>query len=501
MSKSVLQPFEDYQKARITFVQHIAELATRTQNIPALHSAGVMGLLRPLLLDSVNSIQQSAALAIGRLANHSEELAQSVIDNEIVPQLLYSLLNENRFFKKAACFVLRAVAKHSAKLCNDLVKVGALAPLVKCLEDFDPSVKESAAWALGYISKHNANLAHMVVETRAIDNLVLCLQEPEMDLKRASAQTLCYISSHTEYLAQPVAESGLEAITHYLNYDDTKLKKNICLLLANISKHTVELANMVINKINIQKLLLCLNQKEDPQVRKNAAMCVRELVHKNSNIANVIVNNKGVQVLVEYVATTKGESLMNGVLALGLIAAYKEEFAMLIIKSNGVLELKKALENENNQSIKSIICFTLGCIGGHSALHSSEVAKEKLLSTMLFYNMSYESNDELKNKSKDALKKIISISNVVEHLEPLLQVASENILKHLLFQVHKILKNSKEEMKSFMMSGGLSKIQELKGRVSEVMKLKIDEINSIYPPDVIKYFNPEYCNSLLEKIS
>ena len=74
MSRAVLLPFEEYQKARITFVQSIAELATRHQNIEALHSAGVMGLLRPLLSDSVPSIQQSAALAIGRLANFSDQI-------------------------------------------------------------------------------------------------------------------------------------------------------------------------------------------------------------------------------------------------------------------------------------------------------------------------------------------------------------------------------------------------------------------------------------------
>ena len=32
MSRAVLLPFEEYQKARITFVQSIAELATRHQN-------------------------------------------------------------------------------------------------------------------------------------------------------------------------------------------------------------------------------------------------------------------------------------------------------------------------------------------------------------------------------------------------------------------------------------------------------------------------------------
>ena len=71
MAKAVLHVFEDYQKARISFVQTIAELSTRQQNVEALFSAGVMALLKPLLLDVVPSIQQSAALAIGRLASYS----------------------------------------------------------------------------------------------------------------------------------------------------------------------------------------------------------------------------------------------------------------------------------------------------------------------------------------------------------------------------------------------------------------------------------------------
>ena len=57
MSRSVLQPFDEYQKARVKFVQTVAELSTRPQNIDALQKAGVMALLRPLLLDNVPSIQ------------------------------------------------------------------------------------------------------------------------------------------------------------------------------------------------------------------------------------------------------------------------------------------------------------------------------------------------------------------------------------------------------------------------------------------------------------
>lgn len=113
-----------------------------------------MSLLRPLLLDCVPSIQQSAALALGRLAKHSEDLAEAVVSNEILPQLVSSLGEQNRFYKKAAAFVLRCVAKHSSTLAMAVVNSGALEALVQCLEEFDPSVKEAAASALRYIAKY-----------------------------------------------------------------------------------------------------------------------------------------------------------------------------------------------------------------------------------------------------------------------------------------------------------------------------------------------------------
>lgn len=43
----------------------------------------------------VPSIQQTAALALGRLANYSDDLAEAVVANEILPQLVYSLGEQN----------------------------------------------------------------------------------------------------------------------------------------------------------------------------------------------------------------------------------------------------------------------------------------------------------------------------------------------------------------------------------------------------------------------
>ena len=56
------------------------------------------------------------------------------MSNEILPQLVYSLSEQNRFYKQAAAFVLRAVAKHSPPLAQAVVDSGALDALVQCLE-------------------------------------------------------------------------------------------------------------------------------------------------------------------------------------------------------------------------------------------------------------------------------------------------------------------------------------------------------------------------------
>jgi hypothetical protein len=69
---------------------------------------------------------------------------------------VYSLSEQNRFYKQAAAFCLRAVARHSPELAQAVIDSGALDSLVTCLEEFDPGVKEASAWTLGYIAGEDA---------------------------------------------------------------------------------------------------------------------------------------------------------------------------------------------------------------------------------------------------------------------------------------------------------------------------------------------------------
>lgn len=72
---SVLQHFEAYQKARVTFVQAVAEAATRPQNIEVMQNAGVMQLLRPLLLDNVRAVFDYDFTARCRMLQSNTETA------------------------------------------------------------------------------------------------------------------------------------------------------------------------------------------------------------------------------------------------------------------------------------------------------------------------------------------------------------------------------------------------------------------------------------------
>ena len=60
---SVLEVFETYQKARVEFVQTIAELATRPQNIEVLQNAGERDDSHPSRLEAHSFRALTRALA------------------------------------------------------------------------------------------------------------------------------------------------------------------------------------------------------------------------------------------------------------------------------------------------------------------------------------------------------------------------------------------------------------------------------------------------------
>ena len=182
MSRAVIQPFEEYQRARVIFVQTVAALAggKDNRNVELLKRLDAIRLLGPLLTDPVISIKQYAALAIGTLAG---------ADDHILNLILKSLETSNRFYKKTACRLLGKLSKWKS-LAAKVVSGGVITFLVSCLEDCDGEVKLFAASALQKICMNGEDLAREVINAGAIEPLSLCLQEPDIKLKRQAVLTM-----------------------------------------------------------------------------------------------------------------------------------------------------------------------------------------------------------------------------------------------------------------------------------------------------------------------
>ncbi|KAM9331804.1 sperm-associated antigen 6-like [Pholidichthys leucotaenia] len=498
--RQIVQACEQFRKSKMQFVQEVADFANNQQNIKSLEEAGVISLLQPLILDVVPGIRQTAALALGRMADNNHNLAEAVVRGEILPELVHSVSTQNRFYKKAAAFVLRAVAKHSSELSQAVVASGGVDALVLCLEEFDPAVKEAAAWTLGVIARHNATLAQSVVDAGAVPLLVLSLLEPEMSLKRIAASTLSDICKHTPELAQTVVDTGTIAhLAQMILSPDTKLKRQVFSALSQISKHSTSLAEMVVEAEIFPAAVLCLRDP-DEYVRKNVATLMREVVKHTPELSQLIVNCGGLGVVIDYLGNSHGSLRLPGIMMLGYVAAHSESLAMAVIVSKGVSQLALCLSEESEEHIRAATVWSLGQIGHHSPEHAKAVATANLLPRLLQLYMDANSSEDLQNKSKKALKIILQKCTDLPALEPLLYDAPSNIVKHVACQFSKVLPHDSKARRLFVTSGALKKVQEIEAEPGSPLQEYINAINSCFPEEIVRYYSPGYPEALLERL-
>ncbi|PRP77536.1 sperm associated antigen 6-like, partial [Planoprotostelium fungivorum] len=497
-SKAVVKAFDDYQKARTAFVQSVVELAQNPKNIPSLQEQGVMAQLRPLLLDSVPSIQHNAAQALSKLASHSAELASAVVQGDILPQLVYSLAEQNKFYKKAAAGILRAVSKHSPPLAQSVVDCGAIDALATCLEEFDPGVKEQAAWALGYIARHNAELSQAVVDTGAVPLLVLCVQEPELAVKRIAASALSDISKHTPELAQSVVDAGsITYLAPLIKSNDAALKRQVCSCLGQIAKHSVELAELVVEG-GIFPTILDRLRDPDQLVRKNAAILIREISKHTPELASLVVNSGGIAAVVDYIHENRGANALASIMTIGYVSAFSETMAKAVIDAKGITPLLDSLKPDQEDHIRSASAWALGQVGRHSSEHAEAVANGNAL-LRLVECFSADSSEDLRTKSKRALKSIIEKCTNLAALEPLID-SPGGVQEYVIYQFAKILPNDTKARRDFATNGSLQKLQVISTEPGSKLKDYIQTINNVYPEEIVQYYSPGYSKTLLAKI-
>lgn len=450
MSKTVIQPFEEYQKCRIMFVQTVAELANRPKHIESLKNVKVMDLLAPLLNDPVTSIKQSAALAIGRLAKHSKELAYIVVeeDGKIIKQLLESYENHNAFYKKATCFVISSVSRHSLDLAKKITEYNCVSFLINCLYEYDSSVKEAAVWALGYIAQHSEELAIIITnDNKAVEYLILCLLEPETNIKRITIQTISHIAKHSEKLTDIIcSKQNLDYIISYLENKDILLKHKVCTCLANMTRRSNNVAKVLGQNNIILVLKECLDTNE-LQLQKSTITLLNEIASKGSDYAIIINDRIKSNVVCNFLKVNSGQARLFALPYIATIIKIKEEIARDYIKQeNNLLDtiaeciiedsirvnrIKTDKEEEIESEIKSLACEVINNLTLHDKAdgdlversNADEICKFDIHNDLLILLAIKCSDDEFLKKSiKTALLSIINKIRDIYYLETLVVV-------------------------------------------------------------------------------
>lgn len=499
-ARTILQVFDQYQKARLHFVQTVADLASRSSNVECLQAAGVLELLKPLLGDPVPSIQQGAAVALGRMANHDEKVAEALVRRELLPLLLQGLERQSKYYKKSALFILRAISKHSPEMADVVVQSGGLDAAIVCLDDFDQGVKESAVWAIGYIARHSPLQAQAVVDAGGVPLLVLCLQEPELCLKQVAASTFSDIAKHSLRLAMTVVDAGaVPYLAKAMSNVDPKLKRQTLNALSHIAKHSVDLAELVVEAEIFPEVLVHLSHPDD-EVKKAAATIVKEVTKHTLELVQLVVNTGGIGALLEQMAMTQGSVRLPAIMSIGFISAHNDQLALAVINAKGVFVLAEILCEEIEDHILSAAVWAIGQCGKHSPEHAGYIAGSDVFPRILQLYTRPDSSEDLKQKCKCALKQVLQKTLQISALEPLLEDAPPNIIKYVLGQFSKILPNDPRARRSFVASGALRKVQEIEAEPGSSLMEYITIINCCFPEEVVRYYSPGYPDSLLERV-
>ena len=75
-------------------------------------------------------------------------------------------------------------------------------------------------------------------------------------------------------------------------------------------------------------------------VIKNTAILIREISKHTMELCQLILNAGGIAALIDYLGNTRGNVRLPGIMALGYIAAHSETLAMAVIVSRVSLEIE-----------------------------------------------------------------------------------------------------------------------------------------------------------------
>jgi hypothetical protein len=544
MSRAVIQPFEEYQRSRIIFVQTIAALAggKDNRNVELLKRLDAIRLLGPLLTDPVISIKQYAALAIGTLAGADEEIASQVVNDDnghILNLILKSLETSNRFYKKTACRLLGKLSKWKS-LAAKVVSGGVINFLVSCLEDCDGEVKQFAANALQKICMNGEDLAREVINAGAIEPLSLCLQEPDIKLKRQAVLTMSNIAKHSENHTRKLCDEKetLNVILHYLQTKDTMLRRQVLLCLSYIAQNSSDKAAQIINSLNnqlleeniagsskmniynLQNTTGIQTKTADPICQQNCLSLLYNIAKHGAGHTSQVSAKIKCETLIKFLENNQGSSRNAGLQVISTLAQFSKEQAEQIKRLGGHKVLALCLYEQKPETI-SYACNAISYMASYPNPDITNGLVEDLAigvnDNIKYYNIPYRLLELCLNKNlpnylinnaREALENIIQNNTNLNALIPLLDrpnyggvddVQYEKILSLIVRRIHGLLGEYKSYKRTLIENKTLKKLIKLKSTYKS-LEDDLKSFSDYYSQEIMNYYSDEYEQKIREQV-
>ncbi|CAJ1442488.1 unnamed protein product, partial [Effrenium voratum] len=224
------------------------------------------------------SVKEAAAWALGYIAKHSQELAQSVVDAGAVPLLVLAFQEPDLTLKRISASALSDVAKHSPELAQLVVDAGATSLMVKEVSNSDAPLKRQVCSCLAQIAKHSVDLAEVVVEAEIFPNILHCLKDVDQVVRKNAATCIRELARHTPDLAKLIVNAGgIAAVVDYVNEASGNSRLPGIMALGYVAAFSETLALAVVVSKGIPPLKDALISEPEDHVKAAAAWSLGQI--------------------------------------------------------------------------------------------------------------------------------------------------------------------------------------------------------------------------------
>ncbi|XP_029341517.1 sperm-associated antigen 6-like [Acyrthosiphon pisum] len=503
--KAVVQTFDNYAKSQLTFVQNVAELASKPAYIECLYESHVVEIVLPLVTNINPTVRMNAVLCLVRLAGNSEPCAKQIVcSKSLLSRLLGQLVKENKYYKKNCMNLVKNLSKYSSAITEIVIKeCGGIDAIFTCMKEFDSFVREAALQAITCITRMDVKLSQLIVDYGVLPQIVLCLKEQQQSLKLYALSALDEMAKNNEDLALKIVD--VPTLPHVIiflmpNFVDKKVQKSALILIKNIVKHSLYLTEHAIES-NLFPEILLLMAHPDESIRNNSAKVIREVVQHSVQIAQMVVNSGGIDKLLNVISCSEELSPNPAVHALGYIAAMSPKLASAIIQSQVLMHLTAILRSDTDKLTKAGTVWTLGMIGQHSAEHARSICSCDAITNIINVYLDSGIESESRHKCIVALEQILKKCDDYNVLDKLLIPSTPTeIMIYILEKISIILPKNSQARRTFITNGHLKMIQNINPEVNSELFQVIKAINCCFPEDIIQMVAGDFPETVMKTV-